>query len=298
MPPAAPPLASALTGEARADYESARLLYGDGDYAGALVKFSTAYDRSKDPRLLWNMAACEKNLRRYTNALSLVRRYLKEGTALLSEQDKIDGQELVKVMEPFTATLQLVVDQPGAEVSLDDRVLGTTPLGPTSVDMGRRRLRVHKSGFEEAVRDLSVGGASRVSIDLKLVKILHEGRLIVKAPANATIAIDGRVVGSGLWSSPLPSGGHSLKVTAPGMRVYQIEILVLDKQSREIAVTLEPEPSTGVPGWVWLIGVAAVAGGVATAGYFVFKPEPKYEGQRGNLPIDGLVELNTPFRLR
>src|SRR5882724_2714841 len=64
-PPGPRPLSESLTGGAKSDYEAARLLYGDGDHAGALVKFQSAFDQSKEPRLLWNMAACEKNLRHY-----------------------------------------------------------------------------------------------------------------------------------------------------------------------------------------------------------------------------------------
>src|SRR6185503_13375936 len=41
-PPATPPLSEALTGQAQADYQAARLLYGDGDFAGASLKFKQA----------------------------------------------------------------------------------------------------------------------------------------------------------------------------------------------------------------------------------------------------------------
>src|SRR6476469_2894036 len=78
-PPAGPkPLSDALTSGPNAYCEAARLLYGDGDHAGALVKFQAAFDQSKDPRLLWNMAACEKNLRHYAKVMALVERYVKE----------------------------------------------------------------------------------------------------------------------------------------------------------------------------------------------------------------------------
>jgi len=60
--PARPSLADTLTGPAKDDYMAGRLLFGDHDYGGALVKFQSAYTQSKDARLLFNMAACEKNL--------------------------------------------------------------------------------------------------------------------------------------------------------------------------------------------------------------------------------------------
>jgi hypothetical protein len=296
-PPGPPPLSETLTGAAKGDYESGKLLYGDGDYAGSLVKFSSAYEASKEPRLLWNMAACEKNLRHYSKALKLVREYAKDEGKVLTDDDKKEAQELIKVMEPFTAKLQVNVDEPGAEVTLDDEVLGKSPIEPVVVDIGTRKLRVRKDEFEEVVKEVPVGGAAQVSLDVKLVKIVHEGRINVKASNDATISIDDKVVGTGAWAGALPSGGHTLKVTAPKMRVYQTEVLIQDKQSREVAVTLEPEPSKGLPAWAWIAGGVVVAGGLATGGYFIFKQDPKYDGPNGNLS-PGLVQANAPIHFR
>ena len=274
-----------------------KLLYTDGEYAGSLVKFSSAYEASKDPRLLWNMATCEKNLRHYSKSLGLLRRYVKEGDAVLTEQDKKEADELIKVMEPFTAKLQINVDEPGAEVTLDDEAIGKSPVDPVVVDIGTRKVRIHKDEFEEFSKELPVGGAAQVSVDVKLVKIVHEGRLVVKTSNDATIAIDDKVVGSGQWAGALPSGGHTLEVTAPKMRVYQTEVLIQDKQSRDVAVMLEPEPSKGLPAWAWIGGGVLLAGGLVTGGYFIFKQSLKYEGPDGNLS-PGVVQANAPIHFR
>ena len=296
-PPGPPSLSESLKDTAKADYESGKVLFTDGDYAGSLVKFSSAFDASKDPRLLWNMAACEKNLRRYSKALKLVRQYVTDGDKVLTDQDKQEANELIKVMDPFTAKLKVTVDEPGSEVTIDDEVIGKSPVEPLVVDIGTRKLRVHKEEFEDFNKELPVGGAMEVSVDVKMVKILHEGRINVKASNDATIAIDDRVVGTGAWSGVLPSGGHTLKVTAPKFRVYQAEVLIQDKQSRDVAVTLEAEPSKGLPAWAWITGGVVVAGGLAVGGYFIFKQDPKYDGPSGNLN-PGLVQANAPFRFR
>lgn len=287
-------LGESLTGPAKQDYESGKLLFRDGDHAGALAKFTSAYDASKDARLLWNMAACEKNLRHYAKAVGLVRRYLREGDATLPAEDKADAAELVKVMEPFTAKLRITVSEPGAELTLDGESLGLSPVAPVVVDMGVRKLVVRKAGFEELTREIPVGGAAELAAEVSLVKIVHQGRLTIRAPKDATLTLDGRVVGSGTWSGTVASGGHTLRVTAPKMRLYQSEVVVLDKQTREVGVTLEAEPSKGLPGWVWVAGGVAVAGGLATAGYFLFKPSPAYDGPPGNLD-PGVVQASAPF---
>ena len=100
-----------LTGQAKADYESARVLVGDGDYAGALVKFQAAYDASKDPRLLWNVAACEKQMRHYSRTIAIVKKFAADGGALVSATEKAEAAELIKTLEPFTVNVTVEVIQ-------------------------------------------------------------------------------------------------------------------------------------------------------------------------------------------
>lgn len=294
VPVGPPALAESLNVEAKADYDSGKVLFGDGDHANALVKFRSAYDKSKDPRLLWNMAACEKNLRHYAKTLKLVRQYLAEGGDKLSADDRKEGEELIKVLEPLTAKLRLNVNEPGADVIIDEEMIGKSPIAPTVVDIGTRRVRVQKAEFEEVSRDLPVGGAAEVAVDIALVKIIHEGRITVRALDKATISIDGQVVGSGTWTGSLPSGGHALRVTAEGMRPFQSEVYLRDKENRNVDVTLEREPSKGLPGWAWVAGGVVVAGGLGAAGYFIFKGQDKYEGPPGTLQ-PGIVQASRPF---
>lgn len=286
-PPSVPTLADTLTGEAKADYESAKLLYGDGDFAGALVKFSGAHEKSKDARLLWNIAACEKNLRHYASVLAYVRQYLKEGETLLSPSDKEEAEALIGAIEPFTAALEVSVSEPGARVYVDDRLAGDTPLSkPIVVDIGVRKIRVVKDGFEEFIKELPVGGTSKIRLDAKLEKIVHEGTLVVNARSHDEIFVDGARVGIGVWRGVVSSGGHMLRVTAPEMRAYQSEIVVRDKETRTVAITLDREvkPSSGVPAWIWIGGGALVVAGAAVGGYFIFKPSD----QQPTLPVGTL----------
>src|SRR5205085_12663957 len=87
-PAAAGTLAETLTGSAKQDYEAGRVLFEDQDYAGALLKFQHAFETTPDPRLLWNMAACEKSARNYASALALLERYRKQSDLKLSEAQR------------------------------------------------------------------------------------------------------------------------------------------------------------------------------------------------------------------
>jgi PEGA domain len=234
-------LADTLTGEAKADYESGKLLYGDGDYGGARVKFQAAYDLAKDPRLLWNMAVCEKGQRHYAKVVGLTQKYLTDGGELLSQDDRSEAKDLLDAIESFTVALTLSVNEAGAEVAIDGEPIGTSPLaGPSVVDIGTREISVTKPGFKPFHSSVPVGGQKQASLQVTLLAELHAGELNVAVEQGGSISIDGKPVGRDHFAGKLKSGGHTLRVEAPGMVPYQSEVVVQDNEKRRIDVVLEP----------------------------------------------------------
>jgi hypothetical protein len=238
--PAAKPLAQALGGQAKADYEAGRTLAGDGDFAGALIKFQSAYDASKDPRLLWNVAFCDKNLRHYAKVVSTLQRYLVEGTGVLTDKDRKEAQDLIATIQPFTTSATIKVDQDGAQIFVDDALVGASPLSaPVVLDIGERRLRVTKDGFKPFEKTMPVGGSAAVAVDVTLEVEVHQGRLVVNAPPDASLTLDDKPIGQGKVDLNIATGGHQLRATAPGMRPYQTEVVVQDNETRQLDVMLE-----------------------------------------------------------
>jgi hypothetical protein len=246
--PPARPLAQSLTGTAKAAYDAGRVLAADGDFAGALVKFKAAYDESHDPRVLWNVAFCEKNLRRYAKVVATLQRYEAEGGALLTDKDRKDARDLITTIEPFTTKMTIHVNEDGAQIFVDDELVGTSPLsGPVVLDIGERRVKVTKDGFAPFERSTPVGGSAAVSLDVALQKVVHQGRLVVKAPAGSTIFLDEQEVGKGALDQVVSSGGHQLRVTAPGMRPFRSEVVVQDNETRSVDVVLDREAEPEKP---------------------------------------------------
>lgn len=294
--PTPPSLADALPPSARASYDSARLLFGDADYSGALIKFKQAYDEAKDARLLWNMASCEEKLRHYSKASALLTRYLAEAKGSLTAQDQVDAYQLIQTLAGFTAQLVVTSDQAGVDIAIDGEPAGTTPLAaPVVVDQGSRRVVAKKVGYEDLTNDVAVNGGVPASLALAMVKIVHEGRLHVHASAGQSILVDGSLVGAGDWEKTLPSGGHTLRVTADGKRPYQSEVVVQDRQTRSVEVTLEDVPHSGSSAWAWITGAVLVVGGAAVGGYFLFKPTdtPGTPTTIGTVPGGGIVMAHT-----
>lgn len=250
------PLSETLTGDAKADYEAAKLLVGDGDWAGAEIKLQAAFDRSADPRLLWNIAACEKNQRHYARTVSLVEKYLARGGDLITAADRSEATTLLQAIESFTVKLTVTVNEPGAEITIDDQRVGIAPLDrPVVVDIGARKIEVRKAGFRDWSQSIPIGGSAEAKVDVTLQPEVHEGHIVVTAEADAVISIDGQPVGDrGRFEGKLKSGGHTLRVQAPGMVSYQSEVVLNDDENRSVDVQLQkvyvpPPPEEKWPGF-------------------------------------------------
>jgi len=287
----AKPLSESLTGMSRAEYEAGRILYADKDYGNAIVKFQRAHELAGDPRLLWNIAVCQKNLRRYSKMLTTIQRYQSEAAALLTDEERAQAVEIIKTVQTFVSALRITVSEGDAEVLIDEEKVGTTPLAaPVTVDVGTRKIRVIKKGFKEAAIQKEIQGGGSVALDVQLEKEIHRGRLLVIAGDNDLIALDTKVVGKGRFEGSAPSGGHTLKVTAPGMAAYQSEVVIQDDQLRRVEVTLNPMARTDTTRTVlWIVGGAALAAGAAVGGAFLFKPQAA-PGVQGNI-APGTVQL-------
>lgn len=280
------PLSDSLTGSAKEAYDSGKQLYRTGDFAGALLQFERAYDLSSDARLLWNVAICEKNLHHYARARKVLERYQIEAGPQLTEQNRKDAKDLSAALSKFVSTLRVSVTEPGASIFIDDEQVGKSPLAePLLVDMGPRRIRVIKKGFVDFDERRVLLGETDTALDVKLKADVREGRLIITAGKDDVIRLDGKVIGQGQWDGKLRTGGHTLRVTAPGMKPYQSEVIVQDDSVRRIQITLDPEARGGIPTWLLITGGAVLAAGLGVgAGYAIFKAGEAPPPTAGNLP--------------
>jgi PEGA domain len=289
--PEPPSLAETLTGDAKEAYESGKLLYMNQIFDGAFVKFERAYELSKDARLKWNMASCAKAQNKLAVAYRLVGEYQKESEGKLTEKDQKSAESLRAALESVLVQLTVSVREQGAQIFVQDELAGASPLGSiVRVEPGMKKIRVQKEGYQVFEREIEFGKESKKTVNVELSAIVHEGKLIVRAPKDAAIYLDGKPVGAGEWQSVLPSGGHTLRVTAPDMIAYQNEVFIEDNKSRNIDVTLESAKKP-VPAWVWIVGGGVlVAAGAGIGGYFLFRPGPK-DGTPGTFSQDALVKV-------
>ncbi len=283
----AKPLSETLTGEALAEYESASLLYRDGDFAGAVTKFNHTYELANDPRLLWNIAVCEKNLRHYAQVHRLVTRYLAEGGALLTAEDRASAEALLSAIQSFVSSLNVSVKPDGADVLVDGKIVGKSPLPEAlNIDMGSHVIGAQLEGYVEQKRTIELVGGRGTDVVFELAEVRHIGTLRVVAGPRQEIYVDGKVVGVGQWEGELPSGTHRVRVTAEEKKPFESDVKVTDQQVSSINVSLsDVDKQSGGPLWPWLVGGGALAAGLGVGAFFLFRPqEPENNASVGTIP--------------
>jgi hypothetical protein len=265
-----PPLSESLTGDAKAAFDSGTSLVNNQDFAGALLKLSQAYDLSKDPRLLYNMAICEKNLHHYTRMRALLERYASEAGTAVDPTTKANVDRALDAVKNLIGTVTLTVSEPGATVSIDGGTPALTPLaGPLTVDQGRHTLLVEKDGYEPVERPVDVMGGKAASAEVTLRK-LTMAHLAVSADAGATIKVDGKLEVLGRFDGQVDPGTHELTVTEPDRKPYSMSLTLREGEARSVTVTLDPAHPRLV--WPWIVGGAAlVAAGAVIGGYALAK---------------------------
>jgi PEGA domain-containing protein len=263
-------LAETLQGPASDAYGSARVLLNNKDYAGALAKYRQAYELSHDARLLFDMAICDRSLRAYAHMQSLLQQYEHEAGAGISQQDKVQVDDALAAIQNLVGTVALTVSEPDATVTLDGEPVGTTPLAQRIViDLGTHKIGVTKPGFVPLERPVDVGGGSQTELSLTLAPVILEAHLLVTSDSDATVSIDGQVVGKARFDGPLAPGIHGVSVTEVDRLPYGAQIELRDGETRTMQVTLEREHHASL--LPWLLGGAAVAAGAVVGGYFLFK---------------------------
>ena len=155
--------------EGRDHFNRGVALFREGDHRAALVEFRRAYEISHNYRALYNIGQTEFEVQDYARARTSFQKYLVEGGAEIEAGRRAEVEADLKKLNGRVATIEIKTNTEGADILLDDTVIGQAPLKePLLVSAGRRKITVQKGALPPATRfvELAGGDASKVTIDL------------------------------------------------------------------------------------------------------------------------------------
>lgn len=239
-----------LPPDAQKHWDTALALYQHSQWDGARTSFNAAYEASKNPRVLFNVAVCEKNLGRYARAIDVFKKELADGKGQLTPEEEAEVKVQIQGLEQFVAQLTIDVNESGAEIYVDESKVGTSPLpGPVSVQLGERHVRATKVGFAEARENIELRGGASGRVVLKLAPMTKTSLVNVSVigPSNAVVKIDGKEVGSAPYKGQVGVSAepHQFSAEAPGFVPATQSAMVRENEALNLTLQLSEEQQRG-----------------------------------------------------
>jgi hypothetical protein len=202
-----------------------------------------------------------------------------------------------------TGTLTVTVVQEGAEVYVDEQLVGTSPVAPQTLPPGTHTVRVRMPGFSEYSDVITVerGGVADMPVELFA---LSEALSITSTPTGAHVFVDGNFMGQTPVDVDLQDGTHSVRVTLHGYEEVVQEITATSGRREDLALTMTALSEDQLRGaqWyeeplTWIIAGSVVAVAVIVTVIVVVATQGSggsqldaFCGQAG-----GCVRVDTPF---
>ena len=166
-------------------------------------------------------------------------RYLTWETEVTIEGRRVE-QSVSATLEPAWAEVTLSSSPDGANILVDDKILGVTP-ATVEVLQGERTLALSKPGYKQWQSALSVeAGIDQALDEVMLVK--SDGTVsITTTPAGANVTINERYQGQSPLSVVLPPGqAYQVLLTRAGYEPETRRINVEPEQDVALNVNLDP----------------------------------------------------------
>jgi tetratricopeptide (TPR) repeat protein len=263
--------------------DSARILfdvgakaYASGLYADAVTAFREAHALAPDrSTVLFSLAQAER--RQYTvnqdpalleAAIAHFRKYLelvaeggRRGDAViaLGELEALRVGAEVPAAKP--ARIFITTETLGAEIFIDGKKRNQVPV-IEEAPPGKHEIKIEAPGFITETREIVAVEGTIFPLEINLRE--KPSFLSVKAPAGASITVDGRVYGTAPLQSPmeLSSGSHRLVVMKLGYVAYDERISIERAWTSSVNVALKPTTQRRVS--YFLFGTSMVGLGTGT----------------------------------
>ncbi len=155
--------------EAKQRFDRGFDLYDEGEYPLALIEFSRAYELVPNYKVLYNIGQVCIQLGQYANARRALEGYREKGGDGLPKDRRDAVAKDLEMLERRTAFLLITANVAGAEVLVDDVVVGKTPLEPALlVDAGVHRVAVRLQGYLPRQSSVTLAGGDEQTLAITL----------------------------------------------------------------------------------------------------------------------------------
>lgn len=161
-------------------YEAGLAAANRKDWKTAAEKFAKAYSLEPLPQIAGNLSEAELKLGRYRDAAEHADAFIRLDKGAPASEKKL-AQGWLDEAKKKIVTLKITVVDKGAEVLIDGKPVGTSPLPPeVYVDPGKHTVEARSGSARDEVTDTYEAGWTRV------IKLVPKGAPVAGPTATAT----------------------------------------------------------------------------------------------------------------
>lgn len=270
-------IVSASDPEVEARFKKGVELFKEADFRAALVEFRRAYDISKNPKILYNIAKVEFQLTNYVAAISTYEKYLSEAASIIDDARRKEVQDELPKLRARVASATISTNVSGATVFVDDEAVATSPLeSPVLLNPGVHRIAVSKDGFATASRRVEVAGGDAFVVDITLAAEPSIERVDAPSPVSSDGTSIWRTTGIIVGAAGVVAlgigAGFGLSAKSKNDEAAGMCTGNACRDPRAISLTDDAHSAATASTIAFIAGGVLVAGGV---GLFFFGPKEK-----------------------
>ena len=207
------------------------------DWATAATEYSAANAITPSAAAMEGLAGAEYERKRVAEAYAAYAQLLKTYGDKIGKRNQAAAEARLKELSVQTGSLSIRVTEPGAEVFVDDKSIGMSPiLGLARVSIGVHRVKITKEGFAPVEQLPNVTAASTLVVDAQLTREAKTGHVTVKEKGGQPmrVLLDGVDVGPAPWEGDVDPGPHDIAGRSPNAAAPPQKVEVVRGQASVI----------------------------------------------------------------
>lgn len=232
----------ALASDARAEFDEASRLYREARYAEARDIFLSTYARSGEPRVLYNVAVCDKALGRYKRAIETLKRSLVTTDRPLPAEYAERVAEAIATLSRYVAFVRVESTVPDVVFLVDGEPLGENPV---ALETGPHTFVATKDGYEPKTLTLTVraGQMERIALDPEPSTMPGTAKITCAGVPACEIRVGDEVLGNAPITLSRSAGSYLVRATVDGREWSQQRIELQNGRDIEITLTGRTRPT-------------------------------------------------------
>jgi hypothetical protein len=215
---------------ARIHFDRGVAAFNDRRFGEAAEEFQAAYQISPAFVVLYNIGQVNVALGRSIEAVDAFQKYLDQGARNIPPQRRREVEAELRKQEARIGVLVVRTQPEGAEVRVDGKSVGVTPLaGGVRVTAGKHTVEALLSGYGSEEREVTAAGRAQVAVALELSRVAVP--TVSPPPAvlverRASVPVVDAEAGAGRRNLGYVIGGAGIAALAAGSVVA---VLALDR---------------------------------------------------------------------